>query len=154
LLGKCKSDKPNDTKVLTNSIVQADKVQLFTFSFDELQVKHLASPAYEYSSSKEIPIGDLELSACAHRDNGMEVCVGGFMFFQYTKYEEELRRKAKQVSQLSHSSNNNFTADDGDLQLYFGDDSEQFLFGRKLDQRTQQSSEMMGVIIDLFEYVK
>jgi hypothetical protein len=132
---------------LTNSIVQADKVQLFTFSFDELQVKHLASPAYEYSSSKEIPIGHLELSACAHRDNGMEVCVGGFMFFQYTKYEEELRRKAKQVSQLSHSSSNNFTADDGDLQLYFGDDSEQFSFGRKLDQRTRQSSEMMGVIL-------
>ena len=77
----------------------------------------------------------------------MEVRVGGFMFFQYTKYEEELRRKAKQVSQLSHSSSNNFTADDGDLQLYFGDDSEQFSFGRKLDQRTRQSSEMMGVIL-------
>ena len=118
---------------MTNSIVQADKVQLFTFSFDELQVvKHLTSPTYEYSSTKEIHIGDLEVSTCAHRDNGMEVCVGGFMFFQYTKYEEELRRKAKQVSQLSHSSSNNFTVDGGDLQLYLGDDSEQSLFGSQV----------------------
>lgn len=54
------------------------------------------------------------------------------MFFQYTKYEEELRRrKATQVSQLSHPSSNN-SADGGDLQLYLGDDSEQSLFGSRV----------------------
>ena len=71
--------------------------------------------------TKEIPIADLKLSASAHRDNGAEVCVGGFMFYQYTKYEEELRRKA-QVMQLSSSSNG------GGLDLAIGGPLEKELF--------------------------
>ena len=71
--------------------------------------------------TKGIPIADLKLSASAHRDNGTEVCVGGFMLYQYTKYEDELRRKA-QVAQLSSSSNG------GDLQLVIGGALEKELF--------------------------
>ena len=43
------------------------------------------------------------------------------MFYQYTKYEDELRRKA-QVTQLSSSSNG------GGLELRIGGDMERELF--------------------------
>ena len=69
----------------------------------------------------DIPIADLKLSASAHRDNGTEVCVGGFMLYQYTKYEDELRRKA-QVAQLSSSSIG------GNLELVIGGQLEEAMF--------------------------
>ena len=73
-------------------------------SFADLQARNLTSPAYEYSLTKDIPIADLKLSASAHRDSGTEVSVGSFMLYQYTKYEEELRRRAQGMHQSNSSS--------------------------------------------------
>ena len=130
MLGQCKFKFI--TCIITIIPLFRHKILIFSLSFADLQARKLTSPAYEYSLTKEIPIADLKLSASAHRDHGAEICVGGFMFHQYTKYEEELRRrKATQVSQLSHPSSNN-SSDGGDLQLYLGDDSEQSLFGSRV----------------------
>jgi hypothetical protein len=101
--------------------MQADKVIMTKFTYDELASRRILSPGLEYASGKSEAVEGMRLSASLHQDRWPEVGTTTFLF-----YQAELHRKALTRTSVESSAEHQSPSHSTGLALYLGDLEQHF----------------------------